>query len=84
MQIIGSFTESKIFPFLDSDLKCIEMQIERVRSMHPGKFSRDKNRPDCFLRMVLLATTHVECFTLSQFFQLLASFELLTYITYIV
>ncbi|KAJ9682909.1 hypothetical protein PVL29_018769 [Vitis rotundifolia] len=36
----------------DSDLKCIEMQIERVRSMHPGKFSRDKNRPDCFLRMV--------------------------------
>lgn len=85
MQIIGSFTESKIFPLLDSDLKCIEMQIERVRSMHPGKFSRDKNRPDCFLRMVLLATTHVECiFTLSQFFQLLASFELLTYITYIV
>ena len=56
MQIIVSFTEIKIFLLLDSDLKCIGMQIERARSMHPGKFSRDKNGPDCFLRMVLLVT----------------------------
>ncbi|XP_057950039.1 NADPH-dependent diflavin oxidoreductase 1 isoform X2 [Malania oleifera] len=32
-----------------SDLKYIEMQIERARWMSPGKFN--KNRPDCFLRM---------------------------------
>lgn len=28
------------------------MQIERARSMSPGKFSHDKKRPDCFLKMV--------------------------------
>ncbi|KAL2531588.1 NADPH-dependent diflavin oxidoreductase 1 [Abeliophyllum distichum] len=32
------------------DLKCLEMQIERARSMTPGKYSA-KNRPDCFLKM---------------------------------
>lgn len=33
-----------------SDLKCLEMQIERARSMTPGKYSA-KNRPGCFLKM---------------------------------
>lgn len=33
------------------DLKCLEMQIERTSSMSPGKFSHDKNRPDCFLKL---------------------------------
>ncbi|KAL2551812.1 NADPH-dependent diflavin oxidoreductase 1 [Forsythia ovata] len=32
------------------DLKCLEMQIERARSMTPGKYSA-KNRPGCFLKM---------------------------------
>ncbi|XP_059645698.1 NADPH-dependent diflavin oxidoreductase 1 isoform X2 [Cornus florida] len=36
----------------NTDLKSIQMQIERARSMYPGKISRDKNRPDCFLKMV--------------------------------
>ncbi|KAA8547811.1 hypothetical protein F0562_004240 [Nyssa sinensis] len=35
-----------------TDLKSNEMQIERARSMSPGKFSHDKNRPDCFLKMI--------------------------------
>ncbi|KAG8373724.1 hypothetical protein BUALT_Bualt11G0054500 [Buddleja alternifolia] len=35
-----------------SDLKYLEMQIERARSMTPGKFS-GKNRPDCFLKMTM-------------------------------
>ncbi|XP_058078342.1 NADPH-dependent diflavin oxidoreductase 1-like isoform X4 [Magnolia sinica] len=34
-----------------SDLKCIEMQIGRARSMSPGVLSRDDNRPQCFLQM---------------------------------
>ncbi|XP_052195718.1 NADPH-dependent diflavin oxidoreductase 1 isoform X2 [Diospyros lotus] len=33
----------------NADLK---MQIERARLMSPGIFSRDKIRPDCFLKMV--------------------------------
>ncbi|CAA2958764.1 NADPH-dependent diflavin oxidoreductase 1 isoform X1 [Olea europaea subsp. europaea] len=33
-----------------TDLKYLEMQIERARSMTPGKYSA-KNRPDCFLKM---------------------------------
>ncbi|XP_058078348.1 NADPH-dependent diflavin oxidoreductase 1-like isoform X7 [Magnolia sinica] len=33
------------------DLKCIEMQIGRARSMSPGVLSRDDNRPQCFLQM---------------------------------
>nr|XP_048327531.1 NADPH-dependent diflavin oxidoreductase 1 isoform X2 [Ziziphus jujuba var. spinosa] len=36
----------------NSDLKHIEMQIERARTMSPGKFSNNKNRPDCFLKMI--------------------------------
>lgn len=36
----------------NSDLKWIEMQIERARSMSPGKFTPDKNRPHCFLKMI--------------------------------
>ncbi|KAK9271840.1 hypothetical protein L1049_002205 [Liquidambar formosana] len=35
-----------------SELKCIEMQIERALSMSPGRFYHDKNRPDCLLRMI--------------------------------
>ncbi|XP_058009345.1 NADPH-dependent diflavin oxidoreductase 1 isoform X2 [Hevea brasiliensis] len=35
-----------------TDLKSIQMQIERARSMLPGKFSHDKSKPDCFLKMV--------------------------------
>ena len=38
-----------------SDLKWIEMQIERARSMSPGKFTHDKTRPNCFLKLVLAA-----------------------------
>ncbi|GFP85303.1 NADPH-dependent diflavin oxidoreductase 1 [Phtheirospermum japonicum] len=33
-----------------TDLKDLGMQIERARSMTPGKFS-GKNQPDCFLKM---------------------------------
>ncbi|KAL6521518.1 multidrug-resistance type transporter [Orobanche gracilis] len=33
-----------------TDMKDLEMQIERVRSLIPGKVS-GKNRPDCFLKM---------------------------------
>ncbi|KAL5581959.1 hypothetical protein UlMin_014401 [Ulmus minor] len=35
-----------------SDLKNIEMQIERACRMSPGKFSRDKKGPDCFLKLI--------------------------------
>ncbi|KAM7520242.1 hypothetical protein LguiB_019204 [Lonicera macranthoides] len=35
-----------------TDLKSMEMQIESARSMYPGKFSHEKNRPDCFLKMI--------------------------------
>ncbi|KAF3443896.1 hypothetical protein FNV43_RR13586 [Rhamnella rubrinervis] len=35
-----------------SDFKRVEMQIERARRMSPGKVSHDKNRPECFLKMV--------------------------------
>lgn len=35
-----------------SDLKCTEMQIATARRMSPAKFSRDKCRPDCFLKLV--------------------------------
>ncbi|XP_057491551.1 NADPH-dependent diflavin oxidoreductase 1 isoform X1 [Actinidia eriantha] len=34
-----------------TDLKSLEMQIERARSMSHGKLSHDKNRPGCFLKM---------------------------------
>ncbi|OVA01425.1 Flavodoxin [Macleaya cordata] len=34
-----------------SDLKCAGMQIERARSMSPGKLFHDKNRHPCFLQM---------------------------------
>ncbi|XP_065854147.1 NADPH-dependent diflavin oxidoreductase 1 isoform X2 [Euphorbia lathyris] len=33
-------------------LKCAQMQIEMARSMSPEKFSHDRNKPDCFLKMV--------------------------------
>lgn len=42
--------DSQISP--NSDLKWIEMQIERARSMSTGKFTHDKNRPNCFLKMI--------------------------------
>ncbi|GLT34031.1 hypothetical protein SLA2020_085770 [Shorea laevis] len=35
-----------------SDLKGLELQIERARSMSGGKSLQDKNKPDCFLRMI--------------------------------
>ncbi|KAH7845807.1 hypothetical protein Vadar_006308 [Vaccinium darrowii] len=35
----------------NADLKFIEMQIERARSMSPGQLYHEKNRPDCFLKM---------------------------------
>ncbi|KAK2659649.1 hypothetical protein Ddye_006182 [Dipteronia dyeriana] len=35
-----------------SDLKGIQMQFERARSMSPAKFSNYKNKPDCFLKMI--------------------------------
>lgn len=35
-----------------SDLKCIEMRIQRARSMCLGKFSHNIKRPDCFLKMI--------------------------------
>ncbi|CAK7332257.1 unnamed protein product [Dovyalis caffra] len=35
-----------------SGLACVQMQIGRARSMSPGKFSHDKNIPDCFLKMI--------------------------------
>ncbi|KAK0572444.1 hypothetical protein LWI29_031550 [Acer saccharum] len=34
------------------DLKGIEMQLERARSMSPVKFSNYKNKPECFLKMI--------------------------------
>ncbi|KAF5178864.1 Nadph-dependent diflavin oxidoreductase [Thalictrum thalictroides] len=34
------------------ELESIELQIERARSMCPGKFGRNKHRPHCFLQMV--------------------------------
>ncbi|WCJ25387.1 NADPH-dependent diflavin oxidoreductase 1 [Euphorbia peplus] len=34
------------------DLKWAQMQIERARSMSTEKFSHDRNKPDCFLKMV--------------------------------
>ncbi|KAG8662476.1 hypothetical protein MANES_01G109200v8 [Manihot esculenta] len=36
----------------DTGLKNIQMHVEMARSMLPGKFSHDKNRPDCLLKMV--------------------------------
>lgn len=36
----------------DSDLRWIEIQIERARSMSPGKFTQEKHRPECFLKMI--------------------------------
>ncbi|KAK2972458.1 hypothetical protein RJ640_003884, partial [Escallonia rubra] len=36
-----------------TDLKCFEMEINRARSMPPGKFSHYKNSPDCFLQMIV-------------------------------
>ncbi|XP_042520893.1 NADPH-dependent diflavin oxidoreductase 1 isoform X1 [Macadamia integrifolia] len=35
-----------------SDLDCIEMQIERARSMSPARHFHDRNRPHCFLQMI--------------------------------
>ncbi|KAK1555172.1 hypothetical protein Q3G72_022920 [Acer saccharum] len=35
-----------------SDLKGIQMEFERARSMSPVKFSNYKNKPDCFLKMI--------------------------------
>lgn len=37
---------------LTSDLKNMEMQIERARLMSPGKFSHGKKKPDCLLNMI--------------------------------
>ncbi|KAK2659504.1 hypothetical protein Ddye_006037 [Dipteronia dyeriana] len=34
------------------DLKGIQVQFERARSMSPVKFSNYKNKPDCFLKMI--------------------------------
>ncbi|PON78209.1 Flavodoxin-like [Parasponia andersonii] len=34
------------------ELNHTEMQIETAQRMSPGKFSRDKNRPECFLKLV--------------------------------
>ncbi|KAK4854321.1 hypothetical protein QYF36_022219 [Acer negundo] len=36
-----------------SDLKGIQMQFERARSMSPVKISNYKNKPECFLKMVV-------------------------------
>lgn len=35
-----------------SELKCSELQIGSARSMSPGRFSQEKSRPHCFLRMI--------------------------------
>ncbi|XP_024026130.1 NADPH-dependent diflavin oxidoreductase 1 isoform X1 [Morus notabilis] len=45
-------TNSQFSCNLVSDLKCTEMQIATARSMSAAKFSRDRNRPDCFLKLV--------------------------------
>ncbi|KAI3462527.1 hypothetical protein Pfo_019190 [Paulownia fortunei] len=51
VQIICHDAEKGVPPLsTTTDLKYLEMQIERARSMTPGKFS-GKNRPDCFLNM---------------------------------
>lgn len=42
-----------------SDLNHIALQIERARRVSPVKFSLDKNRPDCILKLVML-----ECYTI--------------------
>ncbi|KAM3760370.1 hypothetical protein ACB098_01G188000 [Castanea mollissima] len=46
----------------NSDLKWIEMQIERARSMSPGKFTHDKTTPNCFLKLIQnQQLTRAEC-----------------------
>ncbi|KAL9148296.1 hypothetical protein ABFS82_12G032800 [Erythranthe guttata] len=51
IQIIYHDAEEAVPPLSTStDLKYLEMQIERARSMTPGKLS-GKNRPDCLLKM---------------------------------
>ncbi|KAF1888781.1 hypothetical protein Lal_00036823 [Lupinus albus] len=35
-----------------SDLTHLDIQIGSARSLHPGKSSPDRSRPDCFLKMV--------------------------------
>ncbi|CAL5324842.1 unnamed protein product [Camellia sinensis] len=53
IQIMYHDADKHLPQFVTStDLKCIEMEIERARSMSPGKFSHDKNRPECFLDMI--------------------------------
>lgn len=42
-----------------ADFKFLEMQIDKTRSMSPGRYSL-KSRPDCFLKMV--------CSTLLKYF----------------
>jgi hypothetical protein len=54
LHITGFLTDVMDFFLVVSDLKWIEMQIERARSMSPGKFNLDKNRPHCFLKTVLV------------------------------
>ncbi|KAL8034502.1 hypothetical protein ABFX02_12G032900 [Erythranthe guttata] len=51
IQIIYHDAEEAVPPLsTTTDLKYLEMQIERARSMTPGKLS-GKNRPDCLLKM---------------------------------
>lgn len=51
-----------------ADLKDIEVKIERARLMSPGKFSQNKMRPDCFLRMVysIFLPHHMQHFNLTM------------------
>ncbi|KAK3035223.1 hypothetical protein RJ639_033857 [Escallonia herrerae] len=35
-----------------AEVESLEMQIMRARLMSPGKFSHDKNRPVCFIKMI--------------------------------
>lgn len=36
-----------------SGLPCTEIEIEKARSMSPGRFSGRQTRPDCFLKLVM-------------------------------
>ncbi|XP_020223137.1 NADPH-dependent diflavin oxidoreductase 1 isoform X1 [Cajanus cajan] len=45
-----------------SDLTSLNIQIGSARSMHPGKSSFDRSRPDCFLKMLKnLPLTRLNC-----------------------
>ncbi|KAL0374908.1 UNVERIFIED_CONTAM: NADPH-dependent diflavin oxidoreductase 1 [Sesamum radiatum] len=51
LQIIYHDIEEEVPPLSSAkELKYLEMQLERARSMTPGKFSGN-DRPDCFLKM---------------------------------